>query len=211
LYTEYELDESLAEKNHVFGLMRRTLEKARGTVETLKLFMRNTAQDIPRKEPLHTIVSDTFNLIPAKYRSGMTLENRVDTSIEIFTSRIDFSQALLALLRNAIESMGGTGELAIEAHREQGYIILDVIDTGCGIPKEEISRIFRPFYTTKDKNEHSGLGLNIAGEILKKFGAEITMDSTPSQGSVFSIRYPLHAHTLMGIDEQTKSDQRTGG
>ena len=110
--------------------------------------------------------------------------------------QIDREQVLEAvknLISNAIDSMPGGGTLsfitAMELKEGRPYVTARIGDTGRGIPREEMTLIFEPFYTTKIQPKGTGLGLPIAKKIIEDHGGFIQAESTPS-GSVFSLFFP---------------------
>jgi len=111
--------------------------------------------------------------------------------------RIDESQLqqvfinLLVNAADAISDKGGTISLVSSSERTEGkeYAQIQVTDSGCGIAKEDISKLFEPFYSTKEQ-KGIGLGLSIVWSIIDKHQGSITVDSEPGQGSTFSIRLP---------------------
>jgi signal transduction histidine kinase len=96
-------------------------------------------------------------------------------------------QALLNVLKNAIEAMAHGGKLSIEAGRNGDDIIIAVSDTGTGITPDR--DVFAPFFTTK--KEGSGLGLIIVRQIVAAHGGAITYDSQAGEGTTFRITLPL--------------------
>jgi two-component system NtrC family sensor kinase len=100
-------------------------------------------------------------------------------------------QALLSLLDNAIDAVNDSGKISLSAVRDKdGFVRINVRDTGRGIPKENIDRVFDPFFTTKDPGKGTGLGLSICQGIIQKLGGEVTVASQPGQETIFTIRLP---------------------
>jgi signal transduction histidine kinase len=97
-------------------------------------------------------------------------------------------QALLNLVRNAREAMGGAGLLALRARRADGAVELSVADSGPGIPAAEQARIFDPFFTTKKRG--TGLGLTLTQQIVAGHGGTIELSSAPGAGTTFTVRLP---------------------
>lgn len=117
---------------------------------------------------------------------------RVVLSHDLPRARVDrnyFKQVLLNLVLNGIQSMPHGGSLTLEAKTAGGKMGVTVADTGEGIPKEMLSRIFEPYFTTKTKG--AGLGLTIARRIIEAHGGILTVDSTVGQGTRFHITIPL--------------------
>lgn len=99
-----------------------------------------------------------------------------------------FEQCLLNLMLNAEQAMPGGGTLTLMGRREGNLVCLDVIDTGCGIPAEQLPQLFRPFYTTKANG--NGLGLATTRKIVLAHGGNIDVQSEPGRGTKFTIRLP---------------------
>jgi signal transduction histidine kinase len=74
--------------------------------------------------------------------------------------------------------------------REEAAVIVEVIDTGCGVAPENLGRIFDPFFTTKPTGEGTGLGLWLTYEIVRNYDGEITVRSKEGEGSRFIMRFP---------------------
>ena len=103
-------------------------------------------------------------------------------------------QALLALLMNALDATRAQGRVEIETRRESpGQVSLTVSDDGAGIPRENIDKIFNPFFTTKPLGQGTGLGLAICHGVVTAHGGEIRVESEPGQGTRFSLVLPIHA------------------
>ncbi len=117
------------------------------------------------------------------------------------------NQMLINLTVNARDAITGSGRIFISTKNEicsdttsndrlngkQGeYVMFTVTDTGCGMDKEKLSRIFEPFYTTKAKGKGTGLGLATVYGIVRQNGGFIVVDSNPGEGSSFKIYFPRH-------------------
>jgi two-component system sensor histidine kinase HydH len=101
------------------------------------------------------------------------------------------SQVLLNLYLNAIESMpaGGLLRVTLSSRTENKALEIEVSDTGCGISREDLSRIFDPYFTTKSSG--TGLGLAIAHNIIEALGGQINVQSRMGQGTTFRITLPI--------------------
>jgi signal transduction histidine kinase len=98
-------------------------------------------------------------------------------------------EALVNLLINAREAMPGSGELTIAVRGEpNGAIVMDIIDTGCGISDANVSRIFEPFFTTKEYG--TGLGLTNVKRLIEDNGGTISVHGEAVKGTRFTIRFP---------------------
>ncbi len=98
-------------------------------------------------------------------------------------------QVFLNLLKNAIEAMPQGGQVRVEVLCEQDEtIVVRIVDQGCGIPEEKISKLGEPFFTTKETG--TGLGLMVSYKIIHNHGGTITVKSREQQGTTFEIRLP---------------------
>jgi two-component system NtrC family sensor kinase len=102
-------------------------------------------------------------------------------------------QALMALLLNAVDAMEQAGRLTVRAARAQrgDEVVVEVEDTGVGIPRENQAKIFEPFYTTKQPGRGTGLGLSICYGIIEAHRGRIELDSIPGQGATFRVYLPV--------------------
>jgi len=87
--------------------------------------------------------------------------------------------------------MNGRGRLSLEVARQNGNVALAVSDTGPGIPREKLARVFEPFYSGTPNG--SGLGLAIAERIVAAHGGRIEIDSHPGRGTRVTLLFPLEA------------------
>jgi signal transduction histidine kinase len=98
-------------------------------------------------------------------------------------------QALLNLVKNAAAAMGGGGTLTVKTWHKDNEAFISVIDTGVGIPEENLSKIFEPYFTTKSTG--SGLGLTLVFKIVREHQGEITVKSREGEGTDFTISLPV--------------------
>ena len=95
------------------------------------------------------------------------------------TAGTELNQVWTNIIENAIDAMMGQGELRVRVFREDDYIVVEIGDSGHGIPPEIKSHIFDPFFTTKGVGEGTGLGLNTVQMVVKKLGGNIQVSSKP--------------------------------
>lgn len=101
------------------------------------------------------------------------------------------SQVLLNLLINALHAMPNGGILRISLSLSEGNLKLIIADTGHGIAKLDLHKIFNPFFTTKEVGKGTGLGLTVVHGIVQEHGGSIEVDSEPGRGTTFTIGLPL--------------------
>ena len=102
------------------------------------------------------------------------------------------NQVFLNILINAAQSIEALGEIRIETRCVEKCVEIRFSDNGCGIPPDKVSKIFDPFFTTKPVGKGTGLGLNVAHNIIQKHHGTIGVESRPGQGTTFTIRIPVN-------------------
>lgn len=112
----------------------------------------------------------------------------------------ELEQVVLNLAMNAMQAIGLKGQVDIKTHQRASRIIIQVSDSGPGIPKHLLSRIFDPFYTTKPLGEGTGLGLSICSGIISDLNGTIEVSSVEGEGTTFIISLPA---TTKGKDLKT--------
>jgi signal transduction histidine kinase len=116
----------------------------------------------------------------------------VDPGVPRFAfDRDQITQVLWNVALNGVEAMNGRGRLSLEVARQNGDVALAVSDTGPGIPRERLARVFEPFYSGKQNG--SGLGLTIAERIVAAHGGRIEIDSEVGRGTRVTLLFPLEA------------------
>lgn len=101
------------------------------------------------------------------------------------------NQVFMNLLVNAAHAMEDHGSITITTRTENEYAVVEVRDTGTGIPEDKIGSIFDPFFTTKPVGSGTGLGLSISYGIIEEHGGNISVESEVGVGTTFTIRLPL--------------------
>jgi two-component system sporulation sensor kinase A len=103
--------------------------------------------------------------------------------------RTHMKRVFINLITNAIQAMPEGGKLTIKSFKAERVALISIRDTGSGIPRENMDRLFQPLFTTKAKGQ--GLGLAVCNRLVGTHGGEITVESEPDKGSVFTISLPL--------------------
>ncbi len=108
---------------------------------------------------------------------------------------IELGRAFLNLLVNAVQAIpeGSTGahSISVSGHQAGNEVVVEITDSGCGIPADHLERVFDPFFTTRPVGKGAGLGLTMARGIVEEAGGRIEVVSQPGRGSTFRVRLPL--------------------
>lgn len=127
-----------------------------------------------------------FELEKARVRVALSLADRLP---RLLIDEKYIKQALLNLVQNSVSAMPDGGTLTIETLHEGPDVILNVTDTGKGIPEEIMDKIFEPYFTTKEFG--SGLGLTLVYKIVKEHMGEIQVRSKEGEGTTFSLNFAV--------------------
>jgi len=168
------------------------LERIENIVSKL-LWMARKGEHKPVKINIRDAVNEVYSLVEYKARKGkIQFVNDVDEELSVFVDRHDFQQVTLNLFINAIHAMTDGGCLKVRGYRDDSKIKIEIMDTGAGIARENISKIFDPFFTTKPPGEGTGLGLWLSYEIVKNYNGEISVESGMGKGSKFTLTFPAN-------------------
>jgi PAS domain S-box-containing protein len=145
---------------------------------------------------LHAVINDVLSLLEHQLRNGsiQVRKDMVPNGAIVQGTEYKLQQVFLNLFLNARDAMPRGGWLTIATSlRGDGAAVCEISDTGSGIPAEQLSRIYDPFFTTKEIGKGTGLGLSITYGIVQEHGGTITCDSVVGQGTRFLMTLPLAA------------------
>jgi signal transduction histidine kinase len=136
-------------------------------------------------------IENTLTILNHKLKKGVSVERdyqKVPLLVNSFGSEL--SQVWTNIIDNAIDAMGGTGELRVRTYRQDDCVVVEIGDNGPGIPPEVEPRIFEPFFTTKGVGEGTGLGLDTVQRIVRKHRGSIQVHSKPGD-TRFQVWLPM--------------------
>jgi signal transduction histidine kinase len=154
---------------------------------------------LDRASMQHIDVTDgldsTLAMLGHKLRDGVTVVREYGADVpRIEAYAGELNQVWTNLIDNAVDAMDGTGTLRVTTRAEADTVVVEIGDTGPGMPPDVASRAFEAFYTTKDVGKGTGLGLDIARRIIvDRHGGTITIDSRPG-ATVLRVRIPIRRH-----------------
>ena len=157
-----------------------------------------------RETDLRELVCNTIDSYRYQIeQNGFTLEEKIDPVPPVRIDREAIARSLVNLVNNALKYSQDQKFIGVNLYRYNGSVKLEVIDHGIGIPAPEQGKIFEKFYRVGDPLVHntkgSGLGLSLVRHIVHAHGGEVSVDSTPGQGSKFTIALPVKAAEAEGI------------
>jgi signal transduction histidine kinase len=145
----------------------------------------------PRCIELNAMLQDLVDFFsPTAQSQRVQLRlNRMNGELSATVDAKLLQQAILNLMINALHAMPHGGELILSLKRNGSYAVIDVIDTGTGIPADKVGKIFQPYFSTKAGG--TGLGLAMAKRIIDEHGGNIAVKSEVGKGSDFTVSVPL--------------------
>ena len=185
-------DRSLTEKEDEEAL--KTLKVLDKQIDTSNKIVTDLL-DFTRIKPPSKVTADLHSLINESL-SWVEIPNTVTINANfngnshlVNTDAEQIGRVFTNIITNAIQAMNGKGELKIDTSADDSFAWARFKDTGCGIPEENLEKIFEPLFTTKPKG--IGLGLAITKRLVEQNGGKIEVESQPEQGTIFTIKLPL--------------------
>jgi signal transduction histidine kinase len=187
--------------------------RADGIVKSMLLHARGTSGD-PEPTSLRTLLEESINLVVHGSGAGgegmpINIERDYDERIgEVTIVRQAIGRVIMNLLDNAVYATrerassepGYTPTVVVRTADAGDDVRIEVEDNGPGIPKEVRVRLFEPFFTTKPTGEGTGLGLSLVHDIIHSHRGEISVQSTPGEGTTFTILLPKRREAIEGAD-----------
>ena len=138
---------------------------------------------------LNSLLDEVLMLMQSSCEErGITVERQYGPPADVFVDRNRVKEAFMNILSNAVQSIAGSGSIGVTTYLEAPGAVVEIRDSGKGIPEEERSFIFNPFFTTKASG--TGLGLAITHRIIQEHNGTIQVESEVGKGSVFKVSLP---------------------
>jgi two-component system, cell cycle sensor histidine kinase and response regulator CckA len=181
------------------------VQRAKGLVQQILTFSRQEGQQRCALE-IKSIIKEALKLLRASLPSTIEIRSYMNAEGSVIADPTQIHQVMLNLCTNAHHAMrenGGTLEIRLDdvqltlsesklapALKPGPYVCLTISDTGHGMTKDMLERIFEPYFTTKPEGEGTGMGLSVVHGIVKGHGGDITVESIPEKGSIFKVFFP---------------------
>jgi len=182
-----ELPDGDARKQHI----QKVIGEVRNLNSVITEFLEfaRPAPPMPEAILVDRMVGDVaFLLAPEMEAAGVEFRQEMSTDPKAFVDVEQIKRAVINLMRNAIQAMPGGGILTVRATTEDEEVIIDVTDTGLGMPEEVHHRLFEPFFTTREQG--SGLGLAIVQQAVEKNRGRVQVATEEDHGTTFTLRLP---------------------
>jgi PAS domain S-box-containing protein len=182
-------------RQDVTDLVRESMEglkRVKDIVQALKDFSHVDEMEWQVAD-LHHGLDSTLNIVAneIKYKCTVDKQYGVLPPVECLASQMN--QVFMNLLLNASQAIEERGTITIRTGAENGWVWIEIGDTGSGIAPEHLNRIFEPFFTTKPVGSGTGLGLSLSYGIVNKHGGRIEVASEAGQGARFTVRLPVRS------------------
>ena len=203
--------------------IKQNANRAANLVRQLLAFSRQQTLQ-PRVLSVTDVLAELANLM--RRLIGENIELKMIHGRDLGLIKVDqnqLEQVIINLVVNARDAMAGGGRLTIVTsnhtvatpqRREHetipagDYISVEVIDTGCGIPQENLQRIFEPFFSTKEVGSGTGLGLSTVYGIVRQTGGFVLVDSVVGEGTTFTLLLPRHQGEVRPVDQGEPRERR---
>jgi signal transduction histidine kinase len=159
-------------------------------VRSLKEFAHQGRGDAT-ETAVHGLIDRTLSIALSPFKHRVRVERDYQGSPLIHCEGQELGQVVLNLAVNAAQAIEEQGVITLRTFDEDDSFVLEVEDTGAGIPEENLNRIFEPFFTTKDVGEGTGLGLSTCFHLMKKAGGDLQVRSEVGRGTTFRLTLPL--------------------
>lgn len=184
-----------AEAAKCISEIKEGLERIKYITNDLKTLARNRDEDLLSNIDVNRVVKATVNMTrnEIEHRARLVFEPGEVAPVHANEARL--SQVFLNILINALQSIepgrAEENEISVRTKRSNDHVIIEIRDSGSGIPDEIKDRMFQPFQTTKPVGQGTGLGLSICDSIIRKYNGTIDCESINGKGSIFRIVLPV--------------------
>ncbi|MGZ3687456.1 MAG: sensor histidine kinase, partial [Bdellovibrionota bacterium] len=196
---EPELDRAMA--RNLTDKIERTVIRITQIISSLRLLARGGDREAQAAVSLASVVENSLNFCRERFKSqGIRLDvDKIPDRVLVKINSIEFSRVMLNLLTNAFDAVQGCPEKWVKLKfSEVGEeALLSVIDSGPGVPPELRSKLFQPFFTTKEIGKGIGLGLSISKGLVQAFGGTLALNEDFAD-TCFEIRLPRLARKAEG-------------
>lgn len=184
--------EEVADLHEYLGLIRSEAFRCKSITNGLLDFSRGRTGNRFEIDILEVIKSSARLITHQKRGDNIKIKLELDSEMSLVKAdEGQIQQAIIALATNGIDAMPQGGTLTFRASSQHNRVVIEVQDTGIGIASEELSKIFEPFYTTKEVGKGTGLGLAVCYGIITEHGGRVSVRSNVGVGTTFSIYLPI--------------------
>lgn len=185
-----QLEATLAESEELIDESLEGVDRAAAIVRDVKSFS-HAGRDGWEHTDLDPLLDSVLRVAAPQMGEAIEVKREYGTVPTILCAPQELKQVFLNLVVNASQAMHSGGAITVSSAVEEDHVVVSVKDEGCGIEPDDLARIFDPFFTTKAVGEGTGLGLALAYEIVRRHSGEVSVDSSPGEGTRFDVRFPI--------------------
>lgn len=174
----------------IFEEVREGLDRVKDIVTNLKSFSRTQSSDRESTDVKDCLLS-ALKIANNKVKYHCKVIKDFNPTPSIYCNKNELTQVFLNIIINAAQAIPKQGVITLSTRCGDDYVIIDISDTGIGIPEENLDRIFNPFFTAKPLGVGTGLGLSVSYGIIKDLSGTISAESSPGAGTTFTILIPI--------------------
>jgi len=191
IYALEKSPEDLTSHKKFLKLIREGVNHIEMVVQKLLGFARQQPQQYSRF-PIETPINKSLDLIAFRLEQyDIELKCTFASKLPlVYADEQMIQEVTMNLLLNALDAVDKKGIITIRTFINEGYVCFEIKDNGCGIPMENIPKIFDPFYTTKEEGKGTGLGLSVSLGIVESFNGFLDVRSVSEEGSTFTVSLP---------------------
>ncbi len=201
LYDDKSSDELLAKAKDIMAKVIKETDRATAITKKLSSFAK-PAKGEAEMVDIDKEIDNVLGLLGYEMKlEKIEIEKQIEKTLpNILVDRKQFQEVLFNLIRNAGQAIGEKGKITVIARQDRKKMLIDVKDTGTGIPEDKLKELFNPFFTTKDPGKGTGLGLFIVRQVVEKNGGKIYLKETKvGEGTTFTVEFPAAvAQTVVG-------------
>lgn len=195
---EYELEKNLSED---INRILQDAQRCRDTVKELLEFARQTSHMIRPQNINEALARTLFLLENQSLFQNIKIDKNFSTDLpQVPVDIQQMNHVFMNIILNAAQAMDGDGKLKLKTSRSKNKerVIIEISDTGPGIPEDALEHIFEPFFTTKEEGKGTGLGLSMVYGIIENHGGKISAHSKAGKETTFIIELPLTVENREG-------------
>lgn len=196
LKEEVKYDFLVTDLDNILADLNEGADRIRHIVRNLKSFSRLDEAEL-KDASIHDGIESTLKILSQYFgRDKVKVTKKYGELPTVLCYPGQLNQLWMNLLSNAAQALEGTDEpeVTIETRGGSEQVVVTISDNGPGIKPEIQSKIFDPFYTTKPVGQGTGLGLSICHSIVERHGGKILLDSSPGEGTSFTVKIPVHSN-----------------
>lgn len=193
LYNDKSSEELLNKAKDIMAKVIKETDRATAITKKLSSFAKPAKGEVELVN-VDKEVDDVLGLVGYELKlEKIEFEKQIEKNLpDIMVDKKQFQEILFNLIRNAGQAIGEKGKITVAASNRGGNILIDIKDTGSGIPEDKLKELFNPFFTTKEPGKGTGLGLFIVRQVVERNGGKIYLKETRvGEGTTFTVEFPV--------------------